>query len=88
MLIEKDGERITIQARWQDQWKVIQLPIFPLPAHIDGRSYTSGIDSTSMINLSCLKNGKRSQRSTEPARYSFVITTRCREVRGRTPRYR
>jgi hypothetical protein len=48
MLIEKDGERITIQARWQDQWKVIQLPIFPLPAHIDGRSYTSGIDSTSM----------------------------------------
>jgi hypothetical protein len=30
----------------------------------------------------CLKNGKRSQRSTEPARYSFVIATRCREVRG------
>src|SRR5205085_3347120 len=36
MLIEKDGEIKTIRAKWQDQWKVIQLPIFPLPAHIDG----------------------------------------------------
>jgi hypothetical protein len=48
MLIEKDGEIKTVRAAWQDQWKVIQLPIFPLPAHIDGRPYTSGIESTSM----------------------------------------
>lgn len=33
---------------WQDQWKVIQLPIFPLPASIDGRPYSSGIECTSM----------------------------------------
>src|SRR5882724_1125464 len=48
MLIEKDGEIRTIKTLWQDQWKVIRLPIFPLPAHIDGRPYSSGIASHSM----------------------------------------
>src|SRR2546426_5003341 len=48
MLIEKDGEIKTVKVAWQDQWKVIQLPTFPPPAHIDGRRYTSGIESTSM----------------------------------------
>src|SRR5437660_6760894 len=58
MLIEKDGERKTIHAFWQDQWKVIQLPIFPLPAHIDGRSYTSGIESTSMDQFELSEKGE------------------------------
>jgi hypothetical protein len=48
MLIEKDGQIQTVNALWQDQWKVIRLPIFPLPAYIDGRAYSSGIESHSM----------------------------------------
>jgi hypothetical protein len=58
MLIEKNGERQTIEALWQDQWKVIQLPIFPLPAHIDGRPYTSGIESTSMDQFELSEKGE------------------------------
>lgn len=58
MLIEKDGEIKTIRAVWQDQWKIIQLPIFPIPAHIDGRSYTSGIESTSMDQIELLEKGE------------------------------
>lgn len=58
MLIEKDGEIITIRAMWQDQWKVIQLPIFPLPAHIDHRPYTSGIESTSMDQFELSEKGE------------------------------
>ena len=46
--IQKDGEIRTIKALWQDQWKVIRLPIFPLPAHIDDRPYSGGISSHSM----------------------------------------
>jgi hypothetical protein len=58
MLIEKDGEIKTIQATWQDQWKVIKLPIFPLPAHIDGRPYASGIESTSMDQFELSEKGE------------------------------
>ncbi len=58
MLIEKDGEIKTIWAGWQDQWKVIQLPLFPLPAHIDGRHYTSGIESTSMDQFELSEKGE------------------------------
>lgn len=48
MKVEKSGKTEIIHARWQDHWKVIQLPIFPVPAHIDRRAYSSGIESTSM----------------------------------------
>jgi len=58
MLIEKGGGIKTIQASWQDQWKVIQLPIFPLPAHIDGRAYTSGIECTSMDQFELSEKGE------------------------------
>lgn len=58
MLIEKDRKIQTIQAEWQDQWKVIQLPIFPAPAHIDGRLYTSGIESTSMDQFELSEKGE------------------------------
>jgi hypothetical protein len=58
MLIEKGGEIKTIWAMWQDQWKVIQLPIFPLPAYIDGRPYTSGIESTSMDQFELSEKGE------------------------------
>jgi hypothetical protein len=58
MLIEKDGEVKTIQVVWQDQWKVIQLPIFPLPAYIDNRPYMSGIESTSMDQFELSEKGQ------------------------------
>lgn len=48
MLVEKDGKRFTIEVPLQDQWKVIRLPIFPIPAALDGRPFESGIESTSM----------------------------------------
>ena len=48
MTVEKNGQRNTVYKVWQDHWKVIQLPIFPLPAHIDGRVYSGGICYTSM----------------------------------------
>jgi hypothetical protein len=47
MLVEKDGEVREILAPWQEQWKVIQLPIFRFPACIDGRPYSSGIERVS-----------------------------------------
>ncbi len=59
MLIEKDGEIKTIQASLQDQWKVIQLPIFPPPAHIDGRAYTSGIECTSRDQFELSEKGEQ-----------------------------
>lgn len=58
MLIEKDGEIKTVKALWQDQWKVIQLPIFPIPAHIDGRSYTRGIEFISMDQFELSEKGE------------------------------
>lgn len=58
MLIEKDGEIKIIRAVWQDQWKVIQLPIFPLPAHFDGRAYTGGIESISMDQFELSEKGE------------------------------
>jgi hypothetical protein len=58
MLIERGGEVRTIHAPWQDQWKVIQLPIFPLPAHIDGRHYTSGIECTSIDQFELTEKGE------------------------------
>jgi hypothetical protein len=48
MLIERGESIQRIEVRWQDQWKVIRLPIFRLPAHIDGRPYTGGIECSSM----------------------------------------
>jgi hypothetical protein len=47
MLVEKNGRRFTIQVPLKDQWKVIRLPIFPLPAAIDNHPYDDGIESTS-----------------------------------------
>jgi hypothetical protein len=57
MLVDKEGKIETIQASWQEQWKVIQLPIFAMPAHIDGRSYTSGIESVSMDQFELSEKG-------------------------------
>src|ERR1039458_9151362 len=37
-----------VNSVWQDHWKVIRLPIFPLPASIDGRPYAGGIECISM----------------------------------------
>lgn len=48
MLIEQNGSIKQINVTWEHHWKVIRLPIFPVPACIDGRPYTSGIQSTSM----------------------------------------
>ena len=48
MLVERAGRIEQVDAVWQDHWKVIRLPIFPLPACIDGRAYASGIECTSM----------------------------------------
>jgi hypothetical protein len=48
MLVERQGQIERVDAVWQDHWKVIRLPIFPLPASIDGRRYVSGIECTSM----------------------------------------
>jgi hypothetical protein len=48
MFVERAGQIERVDAVWQDHWKVIRLPIFPLPACIDGRPYTSGIECTSM----------------------------------------
>src|SRR5579872_2409342 len=43
MRIEKAGKTEEIEVLWQDQWKLIELPIFPSPAHIDRRPYQGGI---------------------------------------------
>ena len=48
IFVERAGRIEKVDAVWQDHWKVIQLPIFPLPACIDGRSYASGIECISM----------------------------------------
>jgi hypothetical protein len=54
MRVERAGEIQEIAAVWQDHWKVIQLPIFRVPACVDGRSYERGIEQTSqdVIELS------------------------------------
>src|SRR5262245_49288389 len=39
MFVEKDGRKFSIQVPLKNQWKVIRLPIFPLPAAIDNRPY-------------------------------------------------
>jgi hypothetical protein len=48
MFVERAGRVERVDAAWQDHWKVIQLPIFPLPASIDGRPYAGGIQIASM----------------------------------------
>jgi hypothetical protein len=48
MYVEREGRIERISAVWQDHWKVIQLPIFPPPAFVDGRAYRGGIESNSM----------------------------------------
>lgn len=48
MFVERVGQVERVDAVWQDQWKVIQLPIFPPPACLDGRPYTRGIECVSM----------------------------------------
>jgi len=58
MLVEKDGEIIKVEALWQDQWKVIQLPIFPTPAHIDDRPYANGIECISMDQFELSEKGE------------------------------
>jgi hypothetical protein len=44
MRVQQGGEVNEIMALWQ----VIQLPIFPVPACIDGRPYGGGIKQISM----------------------------------------
>ena len=58
MFIERAGRIERIDAVWQDHWKVIQLPIFSLPALIDGRPYASGIECTSMDVFELGERGK------------------------------
>jgi hypothetical protein len=48
MFVERAGRIERVDALWQDHWKVIQLPIFPPPAWVDGRAYSGGIECTSM----------------------------------------
>jgi hypothetical protein len=48
MLVERAGQIEKVNSVWQDHWKVIRLPIFPLPASIDGRPYAGGIECISM----------------------------------------
>jgi HNH endonuclease len=48
MAVERSGQVEEISAVWQDHRKVIQLPIFPVPACIDQRAYVRGIEQTSM----------------------------------------
>lgn len=48
MLVERDGQIEKVELRWQDHWKVIPLPIFKKPAHLEDRSYSAGIEAISM----------------------------------------
>jgi hypothetical protein len=48
MLVERRRKLERLDAVWQDHWKVIRLPVYPFPVSIDGRSYASGIECTSM----------------------------------------
>ena len=48
MYVEKNGEVSALEVMLQDQWKVIRLPIFPLPVALKERPYESGIDFLSM----------------------------------------
>lgn len=47
-----------ILALWQDQWKVIQLPIFKFPAYLDNRPYDGGIESVSMDVFQLTERGE------------------------------
>ena len=58
MLVVRDGRIERVDAVWQDHWKVVRLPIFPFPACIDGRPYTSGIECTSMDIFELAERGE------------------------------
>ena len=55
--LERNGRVEEIEAVWQDQWKLIELPIFPPPAHIDGRPYGVGIEVISKDTFELLERG-------------------------------
>lgn len=48
MVIERNGKPVKVYAPLEEHWKIIQLPIFPLPSHLDDRTYSDGIEYTSM----------------------------------------
>jgi hypothetical protein len=58
MRVERAGQIETINAVWQDHWKIIQLPIFPPPACIDCRPYVSGIECISMDTFELSEKGE------------------------------
>ena len=55
--VERNGTIEEVEAVWQDQWKLIELPIFPVPAHIDGRPYGAGIEVISKDTFELLEEG-------------------------------
>jgi hypothetical protein len=55
--VERNGAIEDVEAVWQDQWKLIELPIFPTPAHIDGRSYGAGIEVISKDTFELIERG-------------------------------
>src|SRR5262249_42567425 len=58
MLVRKNGIIHTIMAPLQEHWKVIQLPIFPLPPWVDGRQYGHGIEQISMDKFELSERGE------------------------------
>ncbi len=58
MFVERAGQIEKVDALWQDHWKIIQLPIFPPPAFIDGRTYTGGIECISMDTFELGERGE------------------------------
>jgi hypothetical protein len=55
--VERNGKIEEVEAHWQDQWKLIELPIFRPPAHIDGRPYGGGIEVVSKDTFELLERG-------------------------------
>src|SRR5262249_20587746 len=58
MLVRKNGIIQTIMAPLEDHWKVIRLPIFPVPAWVDGRQYDHGIEQISMDQFELSERGE------------------------------
>ena len=56
--IERKGKIEKVEALWQDQWKIVELPIFPVPAHIDGQPYSAGIEMISKDTFELLERGE------------------------------
>jgi hypothetical protein len=53
MVIVRDGVEQTVTVHWREHWKVVFLPVFPLPAFLDPGSSREAVfaDRAEMISI-------------------------------------